>query len=75
MCAGAIVQARLRRTVFGARDPKSGACGSGLRVLNHRKLNHRVEVAGGILAAECASAIQEFFRRRRNKTGYGKRET
>ena len=47
MCAGAIVQARLRRTVFGARDPKAGASGSALRVLNHRKLNHKVEVASG----------------------------
>ena len=68
MCAGAIVQARLRRTVFGARDPKAGACGSALRVLNHRKLNHQVELAGGILAAECALVIQEFFRKRRNNT-------
>jgi tRNA(adenine34) deaminase len=67
MCAGAIVQARLRRTVFGARDPKAGASGSALRVLNHPKLNHRVEVAGGVLAADCAFVVQEFFRKRRNK--------
>jgi tRNA(adenine34) deaminase len=66
MCAGAIVQARLRRTVFGARDTKAGACGSALRVLNHRKLNHQVETASGILAADCALIIQEFFRKRRN---------
>jgi tRNA(adenine34) deaminase len=65
MCAGAIVQARLRRLVFGTRDPKGGACGSALRVLNHRKLNYRVETASGVLAAECASIIQEFFRKRR----------
>jgi tRNA(adenine34) deaminase len=65
MCAGAIVQARLRRTVFGARDPKAGACGSALRVLNNAKLNHRVELEKGILAADCASVIQEFFRVRR----------
>ena len=69
MCAGAIVQARLRRTVFGAPDPKAGACGTALRVLNHRKLNHRVEMTRGVLAAECASVIQEFFRRKRNSTG------
>ena len=75
MCAGAIVQARLARVVYGARDPKAGACGSALRVLNHRKLNHKVEVAGGILAADCASVIQEFFRKRRNKAGNGKRDT
>ena len=66
MCAGAIVHARLRRFVFGAPDPKAGACGSALRVMNHRKLNHRVEVARGILAAECAGVIQEFFRKRRS---------
>ncbi len=65
MCVGAIVQARLRCVVFGARDPKAGACGSALRVLNHRKLNHRVEIAKGVLAADCALVIQEFFRKRR----------
>ena len=74
MCAGAIVQARLRRLVFGARDPKAGACGSALRVLNHRKLNHHVEVAGGILAADCAAVMQEFFRKKRKGTGRGKRD-
>jgi tRNA(adenine34) deaminase len=67
MCAGAIVQARLRRVAFGARDPKAGACGSALRVLNHRKLNHQVEVAGGIIATDCAAIIQEFFRKKRKK--------
>src|ERR1017187_2006710 len=75
MCVGAIVQARLRRTVFGARDRKAGACGSALRVVNHRKLNHRVEIAGGVLGADCTSIIQEFFRSRRNKTGSGIRES
>jgi tRNA(Arg) A34 adenosine deaminase TadA len=68
MCAGGIVQARLRRLVYGARDSKAGACGSAFRVLNHRKLNHRVEVAGGILAADCASVIREFFRKRRKQS-------
>jgi tRNA(adenine34) deaminase len=67
MCAGAIVQARLRRLVYGTRDPKAGACGSALRVLNHRKLNHQVDAAGGILAADCASVIREFFRKRRRE--------
>ncbi len=66
MCAGAIVHARLRRIIFGAPDRKAGACGSALRVMNHRKLNHRVEVTKGILAAECAGVIQEFFRKRRS---------
>jgi tRNA(adenine34) deaminase len=69
MCAGAIVQARLRRIVFGAPDPKAGACGTALRVLNHRKLNHRVEITRGLLAPECACVIQEFFRRKRSSTG------
>ena len=72
MCAGAIVQARLWRTVFGARDPKAGASGSALRVLNHPKLNHQVEVVSGILATDCALVIQEFFRKRRNKTRHGR---
>jgi tRNA(adenine34) deaminase len=75
MCAGAIVQARLRRAVFGAPDPKAGACGSALRVLNHRKLNHQVELTKGILAEECASVIQEFFRRKRNNMEHGVRDT
>jgi tRNA(adenine34) deaminase len=69
MCAGAIVQARLRRTIYGAPDPKAGACGTALRVLNHRKLNHRVEITRGILAADCAAAIQTFFRSKRKNTG------
>jgi tRNA(adenine34) deaminase len=67
MCAGAIVQARLARLVYGARDPKAGACGSALRVLNHRKLNHQVEVTGGIMAGDCALVIREFFRKRRKE--------
>ena len=75
MCAGAIVQARLRRLVFGARDAKAGACGSALRVLNHRRLNHRVAVSRCLLAADCARVIQEFFRKRRKKPGNGIRET
>jgi tRNA(adenine34) deaminase len=67
MCAGAIVQARLARVVFGARDPKAGASGSALRVLNHPKLNHQVEIAHGILAEDCASILTEFFQRRRKE--------
>jgi len=67
MCAGAIVLARLRRVVFGARDLKAGAGGSTLKVLNHPKLNHQVEVAHGIVAEDCASILKEFFRARRKK--------
>ena len=67
MCAGAITQARLRRVVFGASDPKAGASGSALTVLNHPKLNHRVEVSQGVLAKECVAIIHDFFRRRRKQ--------
>lgn len=67
MCAGAIVQARVKRVVFGARDPKAGAAGSALKVLNHPKLNHQVEVASGVLKEECAGLLKDFFRVRRRK--------
>jgi tRNA(adenine34) deaminase len=65
MCAGAIVQARLRCVVFGAQDPKAGAGGSALDVLNHPRLNHQVEVVPEVLAEECATLLREFFLRRR----------
>ena len=68
MCAGAIIQARLRRLVFGTSDPKAGACGSVLAVLNHPKVNHQVEVVSGVLAEECAAILRAFFRKRRRKT-------
>lgn len=67
MCAGAIVHARVRRLVFGAGDPKSGACGSALRILNHPRLNHRVEVRKGVLKEECAARLREFFASRRKE--------
>ena len=65
MCAGAILHARIARLVFAARDPKAGACGSVLSVMNHPALNHRVEVTEGILAEECSSLLTNFFRTRR----------
>lgn len=65
MCAGAIVLARVSRVVFGTADPKAGAAGSVLDVLAERRLNHRPEVAGGVLAGECASLLSEFFAARR----------
>jgi tRNA(adenine34) deaminase len=68
MCAGAIIQVRLRRVIYGAPDPKAGACGSALTVLNHPKANHRVEVVSGVLAEECAAILRAFFRCRRRKT-------
>jgi tRNA(adenine34) deaminase len=65
MCAGAILHARVARLVYAAADPKAGACGSVLSVLNHPSLNHRVEVASGLLADECGQLLTQFFRNRR----------
>jgi tRNA(adenine34) deaminase len=65
MCAGAIVLARIPRVVYGASDPKAGACGSVLDVLGEPRLNHRPEVAGGLLAQECAELLSGFFASRR----------
>ena len=65
MCAGAIVLARIKRVVFGAWDDKAGMAGSVGDLLRHPKLNHRPEVTGGVLAAECAAMISEFFEVRR----------
>ncbi len=65
MCAGAMVHARIARLVFGARDPKAGAAGSVLQVLNDPKLNHRVEVSEGVLGGRCMEMLQAFFRERR----------
>ncbi len=65
MCAGAILHARIVRLVYAANDPKAGACGSVLSVMNHAALNHRVEVVAGIMAEECGGMLQRFFRERR----------
>ncbi len=65
MCAGAILHARIARLVYGAPDPKAGACGSVLSVLNHPQLNHRVEVSSGLLAEESSTLLTTFFRSRR----------
>lgn len=65
MCAGAIVLSRVPRVVFGAWDPKAGACGSVLSVLDRPELNHRPEVVGGVLADECGELLRAFFRARR----------
>ena len=66
MCLGTVVQARLRRLVFGALDPKAGAVSSTMK-FPFARLNHKPEVSGGVLAEECASLLREFFRARRNK--------
>jgi tRNA(adenine34) deaminase len=65
MCAGAILHARMARLVYAASDPKAGACGSVLSVLNHPQLNHKVEVVSGLLAEECGALLTKFFRARR----------
>lgn len=65
MCAGALVLARMGRVCFGAEDPKTGACGSVINIANHKSLNHRLQVEGGVLAAECAELVSEFFKKKR----------
>ena len=65
MCAGAIVLARMPRVVFGAWEPKTGAAGSVLDILREPRLNHQVEVIGGVLEDECGSLLREFFATKR----------
>lgn len=68
MCAGAIMHARIRRLVFGARDPKTGVCGSVLDLFAEIRLNHHAEVTGGVLAEESTALLQRFFAERRAKS-------
>lgn len=65
MCAMALVHARVRRLVFGASDPRTGACGSLMNLVEHPALNHRLEVTGGVLAEESARLLRDFFQARR----------
>jgi tRNA(adenine34) deaminase len=65
MCAGAILQARVSRVVFGAYDPKAGAAGSRFDILRDTRHNHQVECVGGVLAEECGKVLTEFFKSRR----------
>jgi tRNA(Arg) A34 adenosine deaminase TadA len=67
MCAGAILHARIHRLVYAAPDPKAGACGSVLSVMNHPQLNHKVELTTGLLAEECGALLTNFFRKRRQE--------
>ena len=69
MCAGAIVHARVKRLVFGASDPRSGAAGTMFNLLQAEPLNHRVEVEGGVLGGFCSELLREFFRLRRASDG------
>lgn len=65
MCAGAIIQARVQRVVFGAYDLKTGAAGSVFNILQNTQLNHRVSLTAGVLQAECSELLSNFFRNRR----------
>ncbi|WP_256972105.1 tRNA adenosine(34) deaminase TadA [Paraburkholderia caledonica] len=65
MCAGAIMHARIARVVFGARDPKTGACGSVVDAFANAQLNHHTQVTGGVLESECGAALKSFFAERR----------
>ena len=67
MCAGAIIQSRIDRVVFGARDFKGGAFGSSINVLDAKNINHHPEIVGGILEEECSSLVSNFFKEKRNK--------
>ena len=65
MCSGAMQHARIAKLVYGASDPKTGACGSVVNLMAEPKLNHHTEVVGGILAIECGAVLSDFFRQRR----------
>ena len=67
MCAGALVLARIKHVYFGAKDPKTGACGSVVNIINNKKFNHRIDAKGGILAKECGAMLSEFFKKKRKK--------
>jgi tRNA(adenine34) deaminase len=69
MCAGALVHVRMRRVIFGCADPRSGAAGGMMNLLQMPGLNHRCEIAAGVLAEECAALLQSFFRSRRGASG------
>ena len=65
MCAGAFVLARIERLVYWADDPRTGACGSVVNIINNKKLNHRIEVKKGILEEKCGSLLKDFFKKKR----------
>jgi tRNA(adenine34) deaminase len=67
MCAGALVLSRVSKVFFGAADPKTGACGSVIDIARHPKLNHALDVEGGLLAEECGALVSEFFKGKRKK--------
>ena len=67
MCAGALVHTRIRRVIFGCADPAAGAAGSVINLLQMPELNHRCDIASGVLQDECAAILQKFFRKRRTR--------
>ncbi len=67
MCAGALVLARIKNLYFGAKDPKTGACGSVVNIINNKRLNHRIKVTKGILEEECGAILKEFFKKKRRE--------
>jgi tRNA(adenine34) deaminase len=72
MCAGAMVLARLQKLVFGAYDPKAGACGTLYAITEDRRLNHRVHTVGGVLDEQCSALLRDFFKIQRLKPENGK---
>lgn len=69
MCAGALVLARVKKIVFGARDEKFGGCGSVFNIVNEKKLNHQIEVVEGVLGNDAVLLMKEFFKKKRNRRG------
>ncbi len=67
MCSGAMQHARIAKLVYGANDPKTGACGSVIDLMNEPKLNHHTQVIGGVMAHECGAVLSDFFKQRRLK--------
>lgn len=66
MCAGALVLARIKKIVYGADDPKAGACGSVTNIADNKKLNHRIKITKGVLKEECAALLKDFFKKKRS---------
>ena len=75
MCSGAMMHARLARVVYGATDPKTGACGSVLNLFEQEQLNHHTDVAGGVMAEECGDMLKSFFAARRAAAAAARKST
>ncbi|MYN40963.1 tRNA adenosine(34) deaminase TadA [Duganella sp. FT109W] len=75
MCSGAMMHARLAKVVFGASDPKTGACGSVLNLFQQEQLNHHTDIVGGVMAEECGAMLKKFFAARRAAATAARRAT